>query len=266
MVEFTSQPKGVFALVGATLHPVSGPPIPNGTLIVADGKIAAVGPAGTRVPPEAQTIELGGLDIWPGLIDAGSTIGLSEIDSLPVTQDFADASRFEPELRASTALRPDSEHIPVTRANGVLTAYVQPTGGLISGQGCVINLRGWVPRELVVVDPAALDVTIPTFVPRTPEGPRRGPVQVQALDREALRVVRTRRLDGKSSSSQSASTFAGRCATARSWPRPGPRVWLPRPLTRASALLSPMRRARSQWSSWPTIAPRFSTPWRSPRN
>jgi imidazolonepropionase-like amidohydrolase len=175
VVEFTAQPKGVFALVGATLHPVAGPPIPNGTLIVADGKIAAVGPAGTRVPPEAQTIELGGLEIWPGLIDAGSTIGLSEIDSLTETQDYADASRFEPELRASTALRPDSEHIPVTRANGVLTAYVQPLGGLISGQGCVINLRGWVPRELVLVDPAALDVTIPTFVPRTPEGQRRGP-------------------------------------------------------------------------------------------
>src|SRR5208337_4605511 len=156
VVEFTSQPKGVFALVGATLHPVSGPPIPNGTLIVADGKIAAVGPAGTRVPPEAQTIELGGLEIWPGLIDAG------------------------------TALRPDSEHIPVTRANGVLTAYVQPTGGLISGQGCVINLRGWVPRELVVVDPAALDVTIPTFVARTPEARAEGPVPV----RKALRAVR----------------------------------------------------------------------------
>ena len=180
VVEFTAQPKGVFALVGATLHPVIGPPIPNGTLVVADGKIAAVGPAGTPVPPEAQTIELGGLDIWPGLIDAGSTIGLSEIGSLPETQDYADASRFEPELRASTALRPDCEHIPVTRANGVLTAYVQPTGGLISGQGCVIDLRGWVPRELVVVDPAALNVTIPTFVPRTPDGPRSGPGPVRS--------------------------------------------------------------------------------------
>ena len=147
VVEFTAQPKGVFALVGATLHPVTGPAIPNGTLIVAEGKIAAVGPAGTRVPPEAQTVELGGLDVWPGLVDAGSSIGLSEIDSLPVTQDFADASRFEPELRASTALRPDSEHIPVTRANGVLTAYVQPTGGLISGQGCVVNLAGGFPAS-----------------------------------------------------------------------------------------------------------------------
>ena len=175
VIDFTAQPKGVFALVGATLHPISGPAIPNGTLIVADGKIAAVGPAGTRVPAEAQTIELAGLEVWPGLVDGGTTIGLSEIDSLPVTQDFADASRFEPELRASTALRPDSEHIPVTRANGVLTAYIQPTGGLISGQGCVINLRGWVPRELVVADPAALDVTIPMYIARDPDRPRRGP-------------------------------------------------------------------------------------------
>ena len=238
VVEFTSQPKGVFALVGATLHPVSGPAIQSGTLIVADGKIAAIGPAGTRVPPDAQTIDLGGLDIWPGLIDAGSNIGLAEIDSIRETQDFADASRFEPELRASTALRPDSEHIPVTRANGVLTAYVQPTGGLISGQGCVINLRGWVPRELVVADPAALDVTIPTFVSRDPDAPRRVPAR--ARDLVAHKVARTRRLDGKSSSSQSASTFAGLCGTARSWPRPYPRVWIPRPSTLASVLLCPM--------------------------
>jgi imidazolonepropionase-like amidohydrolase len=176
-VEFTAQPKGVFALVGATLHPVSGPTVPNGTVIVADGKIKALGASGIPIPPEAQTIDLTGLDVWPGLVDAGSTIGLSEIGSLSETQDFSDAGRFEPELRASTALRPDSEHIPVTRANGVLSAYVQPTGGLISGQGCVIDLRGWVPRELVIVDLAALNVTIPTFVPRTPEGQRRVPGQ-----------------------------------------------------------------------------------------
>ena len=133
-----------------------------------------MGPAGTPVPPQAQTIDVAGLDLWPGLIDAGSTIGLSEIGSLQETQDFADASRFEPELRASTALRPDSEHIPVTRANGVLTAYVQPAGGLISGQGCVIDLRGWVPRELTIADPAALNVNIPTYVARDLDRPRRG--------------------------------------------------------------------------------------------
>src|SRR5204863_1444647 len=98
-----------------------------------------------------------------------------EIGSLAETQDFADASRFQPELRTSSALRPDTEHIPVTRANGILTSYVQPSGGLISGQGCVINLRGWVPRELVMADTVALNVTIPTYVPRNPDGRRLGP-------------------------------------------------------------------------------------------
>ena len=133
-------------------------------MIVADGKIAAIGPAGTPIPAEAQTIELSGLDVWPGMVDAGSTLGLFEVGSLDETQDFADAAQFQPELRSSTALRADSEHIPVTRANGVLTSFVQPSGGVISGQGCVIDLRGWVPRELVIADPVALNVTIPTYV------------------------------------------------------------------------------------------------------
>ncbi len=64
---------------------------------------------------------MSGLDIWPGMVDAGSTIGLFEIGSLTETQDSADAAQFQPELRSSTALHPDSEHIPVTRANGILT-------------------------------------------------------------------------------------------------------------------------------------------------
>jgi imidazolonepropionase-like amidohydrolase len=174
-LDFAAQPKGVFALTGGNLHPVGKPAIQGGTLIIAGGKIAAIGPAGIPIPSEAQTIDLAGLDVWPGLIDAGSSIGLFEVGSLQETQDFADAGRFQPELKTSTALRPDSEHIPVTRANGVLTAYVQPSGGLISGRGCVINLDGWVPRELVMADAAALNVTIPRIIPRPASGPSPGP-------------------------------------------------------------------------------------------
>ncbi len=73
------------------------------------------------------------------------------------------------------ALCADSEHIPVTRANGILTSFVHPSGGVISGQGCVIDLHGWVPRELVVADCTALNVTIPTYTVRNPEGRRFGP-------------------------------------------------------------------------------------------
>jgi imidazolonepropionase-like amidohydrolase len=173
-IDIAAQPKDVYALVGATLHPVSGPELKGGTLVVAGGKIAAIGPAGSPIPPEAQTIDLSGLDVWPGMIDGGSTVGLFEIGSLAETQDHADAAQYQPELRASVALHPDSEHIPVTRANGVLTAFVGPSGGTISGQGCLIDLNGWVPRELVIADSVGLNVTIPTYIPETPQGGRPG--------------------------------------------------------------------------------------------
>ena len=164
-IEIAAQPKSVFALVGANLHPVSGPEIKGGTLVIADGKIAAIGPAGTPIPPEAQTIDMSGLDVWPGMVDAGSTIGLFEIGSLSETQDSADAAQFQPELRTSTALHPDSEHIPVTRANGILTSFIEPTGGLISGQGCSDRPQRLGARELVIADQVALNVTIPTYIP-----------------------------------------------------------------------------------------------------
>jgi imidazolonepropionase-like amidohydrolase len=177
-IEIAAQPKNLFALIGANLHPVSGPEIKGGTLIVGDGRILAIGAAGTvPIPPEAQTVELAGLDIWPGMVDGGSTLGLSEVGSLSETQDYADAAQFQPELHSSTALHPDSEHIPVTRANGVLTTFVEPSGGIISGQGCLINLHGWVPRELVIADSAALNLTIPTYIPRAVDSGRPGPGQ-----------------------------------------------------------------------------------------
>jgi imidazolonepropionase-like amidohydrolase len=177
-IEIAAQPKNLFALIGANLHPVSGPEIKGGILIVADGRIAAIGAAGTTpIPAEAQTVELSGLDIWPGMVDGGSALGLSEVGSLAETQDYADAAQFQPELHSSTALHPDSEHIPVTRANGVLTTFVQPSGGIISGQGCLINLHGWVPRELVIADAAALNLTIPTYIPRPVDSGRPGPGQ-----------------------------------------------------------------------------------------
>ncbi len=173
-IEIAPQPKNQFALVGANLHPISGPEIKRGTLIIAAGKIAAIGPSSMPIPPEAKTVELTGLDLWPGLVDAGSTLGLFEVGSLVETHDSADAAQFQPELRSSTALHPDSEHIPVTRANGILTSFVEPTGGTISGQGCLINLNGWVPRDLVIADPVALAITIPTYIARSPESLRPG--------------------------------------------------------------------------------------------
>ncbi|WP_337176514.1 amidohydrolase family protein [Paludisphaera sp.] len=182
---FTPQPKQAYALVGARLHPVSGPTIEDGVLVVRDGKIEAIGPAGTPVPPEAQTLEAKGLDVWPGLIDAGTTVGLAEIGSLRETLDFADAARYQPELRAAVALRADSEHVRTTRANGVLAGLVEPSGGVISGQASLANFAGWLPGEMAFVDAAALSVNIPRHVQR-PLGARGDEPDPNARRREQL--------------------------------------------------------------------------------
>ncbi len=166
--------KGIYAITGATLHPVTGQAIEGGTLVVADGKIQAIGASGTAIPAGAKTIDAKGLHVWPGMIDAGDEVGLFEIGSIRETQDFSDSAQYQPELRSSTALHPDSELIPVTRANGVLSSFVQPTGGVIAGQGAVIRLDGWVPSEMVVQDRAALVINIPAYRVTDPDAPRRG--------------------------------------------------------------------------------------------
>ncbi len=165
---------GRYAIVNANMHPVSGPDVRNATIIIAGGKIEAVS-NGQYVfdTSNAKVIDAAGLDVWPGLIDAGTQLGLYEVGSLQETQDSADSAEFQPELRASIALHPDSELLPVARANGILSAFVQPTGGVISGQGAVINLDGWVPTEMLVMDKAGLVVNIPRYVTIDPENPRR---------------------------------------------------------------------------------------------
>jgi imidazolonepropionase-like amidohydrolase len=165
---------GTYAIIGANVHTVSGGDIAEGVVVVSGGKIAAVGGASTAIPAGAKVIDAKGLDLWPGLIDSGSQLGLYEVGSLNETQDSSDSAEYQPELRTSIALHPDSELIPVARANGVLATFVQPTGGVISGQGCVANLDGWVPLEMVVLDKAGLSVNIPRYVSPNAEGRGRG--------------------------------------------------------------------------------------------
>lgn len=188
-VSFTAQPKNHYALLGATLHPVSGPAIENGVIVISGGKIAAIGPEGTPVPPEAQTLDVKGLDIWPGMIDAGTTLGLNEVRSLGETQDANEAGHYQADLVASAAIRADSDVIAVTRSNGVLVSLTEPTGGTISGQASLIKLDGWVPREMALVDPAALVVRIPAYVARPVPSSR------SSSTSSAARTRRKERLD-----------------------------------------------------------------------
>lgn len=164
---------GTYAITGATVYPVDGSPIEKGAVIVAEGKIAAVGPDATiDIPAEATRVDGRGLCVYPGLIDAGTKVGLAEVDSAQETIDFMEEGEFQPDLRAASAVHPDSELIAVTRAGGVTTVVAMPTSGILSGQSALVNLAGWVPAEMVLVDPLALHVRLPSaprFLEKAPK-------------------------------------------------------------------------------------------------
>lgn len=153
-------PSAAYAVVNATVHPVSSAPIENATVVIRGGRIEAVG-ASVSVPPDAATIDGAGLHLYPGFIDGGSTLGLNEIGSIGQMQDHAERGSFQPDALAQTALNFESAHYGVARWMGVTAAVTRPTGGVISGQGAVINLAGMTNEEMSVLNRAALYLNFP---------------------------------------------------------------------------------------------------------
>lgn len=152
--------KGIFAIRNATIYPVTSAPIPGGTIVFANGIITAVG-ASVSVPSGATVIDGTGLSVYPGLIDSGTSIGLTEIDSVPGTVDTAELGDMNPNARTAVAINPHTEVVPVTRVNGITNALVVPEGGIISGESALIQLAGWTPQEMVVKAPVAMHFRFP---------------------------------------------------------------------------------------------------------
>src|SRR5699024_3129625 len=95
------------AFTGATLHPVDGEPVENGVLLVEDGRIAAVG-RDVEVPADARRVDLSGRHVYPGMIHAGTVLGLTEIGSVPGTEDYSEMGQVNAAIRAETVFNADS--------------------------------------------------------------------------------------------------------------------------------------------------------------
>lgn len=149
-----------FVVRGATIHPVSNAEIANGSILVRDGKIVSVG-AQVTAPKGVRVMEGRGLHVYPGIIDSASELGLSEIGSVRETNDTNELGDFNPQLRSLIAVNPESEHIPVTRANGITTAISMPSGGILSGQASLIHLDGWTWEDMAVKRSAAMMMHFP---------------------------------------------------------------------------------------------------------
>jgi imidazolonepropionase-like amidohydrolase len=158
-----------FLIRGATVHPVSGADLANGSILVVNGKIAEIG-VKVAAPKGVRVVDAKGLHVYPGLIDSGTQMGLSEVGSVRETADTTEVGDFNPQLRAIIAINPASEHIPVVRANGITTVVSTPSGGVLSGQSALIHLDGWTWEEMEVRRSAAMVLNFPAME----SGGRRG--------------------------------------------------------------------------------------------
>jgi imidazolonepropionase-like amidohydrolase len=148
------------ALTGATIHPVSGPVIEQGTILFDKGKIVALG-TNVTLPPGTEKISAAGKHIYPGLIDARSGLGLVEVSAVRATRDNYEVGSINPNIRAEVGVNPESEHFPVHRANGITTAITMPTGGTIAGSAAAIMMDGWTWEEMTLRAPVGMVVNWP---------------------------------------------------------------------------------------------------------
>lgn len=154
-------PQGTFAIRNAHIFPVSGPDIANGTVVISNGKIQAVG-ANVTIPPGAQVIDGTGLNVYPGMMDSGTSLGLSEIpQGASATIDIAEVGSFNPNVQATFGINPHSAHVGVARVVGITSVISRPTGGIISGQAALINLAGYTVPQMQVVPRAAMVIELP---------------------------------------------------------------------------------------------------------
>jgi len=169
------QPPSVYAITQAKIVTLTGAPIEDGTLIIKDGKIAAVG-AGVDVPAGAQIIDGKGLQVYPGLFDPVTQMGLSEIGAVSATVDSSETGAYNPDVIAATAVLPSSQHIPVTRAAGITEVLAVPGSGgfdfsgnssVIGGQVSAFHLAGWTIEDMQIKRSVAMVLNWPQIQTRT---------------------------------------------------------------------------------------------------
>ncbi len=148
------------ALVGATIHQVTGPTIDNATIVFDESGILAIGTK-AKIPNDAKRVESRSLHVYPGLISAYSQIGLVEIDAVRATVDLQEAGEFNPNAIAHKALSNDSELIPVVRSNGILLSLMAPQSKRIGGQSSLVKFSGWTAEQMIHTPNIAMHIRWP---------------------------------------------------------------------------------------------------------
>src|ERR1700678_749198 len=172
MVDITP-PAGTIAITGGKVLTITHGVIENGVVLLEGGKIAAVGTAAAvKVPKGATIVDAKGMTVYPGLIDSETQLGLSEIASDRMTNDTVEPSEeILPQMHVYDAFHAESEHIPITRFNGITNAIVAPAStDTVPGQDTFIQLAGRDRDSMLMVKDVALAMNFGEAPKRRGEG------------------------------------------------------------------------------------------------
>jgi imidazolonepropionase-like amidohydrolase len=145
------------AITGGTVYPVSGPAIQNGTVLMRDGRIVAVG-ANVAVPSGAQRIDATGKIVTPGFIHSATQLGLVEIGGEPSTRDAnaRGTDGIAASFRSWDGLNSESVMWTPARNEGITSVVVAPGGGLIAGQAAFVDLVNGTGAQMIHRAPVAM--------------------------------------------------------------------------------------------------------------
>jgi imidazolonepropionase-like amidohydrolase len=145
------------AITGGKVYPVSGPPIENGTVVITNGRITAVG-ANVAIPAGAQRIDATGKIVTPGFINSSTQLGVQEVSQVNNTRDMT--ARGKDAIAAAftvwEGLNPNSVMLAPARKEGVTTFVVMPTGGLVAGQAALVDVVPGTTTDMIIRAPVAM--------------------------------------------------------------------------------------------------------------
>ena len=159
----TVQAQESVAITGGTIYPVSGPKIANGTIVLSDGVITAMG-ANVTIPANARRIDATGKWITPGLVSPVTSLGVVEVGAVRDTRDASarGSNNVAASFRVWDGFNPNSVSLPVARQDGgVTTIGVMPSGGMVAGLGAAFDLReGATAEGMLRKAPVAMVATL----------------------------------------------------------------------------------------------------------
>jgi imidazolonepropionase-like amidohydrolase len=145
------------AITGGKVYPVSGPPIEGGTVVIVNGKIAAVG-RNVAIPAGAQRIDATGKIVTPGFVNSSTQLGVQEVAQVSDTRDMS--ARGKDNIAAAftvwDGLNPNSVMMAPARKEGITSFIVMPTGGLVAGQAALLDVVPGTTTDMIIRAPVAM--------------------------------------------------------------------------------------------------------------